>query len=114
MQVRTEAAVKLQEAFHQERGQKEWYRQSQRVDGQQQDSFHQGCLFAGDIKNGGEDWAETWSPAESESEADDEGAKGRAAALHAVQACVGVQGLDFEDPRQVQAENDNDHAGHNR
>ena len=112
--MRAEAAIEFQEALHQERRQQKRDGQTERINAEQQNPFYQRVLFAGEGQDRGQDGAEARRPTEGEGEADDECAKRRTAALHAMQSRVGVKRFDLEDPRQVQAKNNDDHAGHDR
>src|SRR5438477_10398588 len=110
MHMRAEAAVELEKTLDAERGQEEWHRQTERVDGQQKHALRYRVLGCRQAENHGVNGANARRPAEGEGEANDERTPGGAAALDAVQPRVGIKRLDLENTGQVQAKDDDDHS----
>src|SRR6185437_495003 len=110
MHMSAEPAIESQEALNAQRGQEEWYRQSQRIDGQQKDALAHRVLLRRQIQDGRQDGADARGPSEGECEADYKRSPGRAAALNVVHAPVGVQRLDLENPGQMKTKQDDEYA----
>src|SRR5579883_2211954 len=101
-----EAAVKLEEALDAKRSQQEGHRQAERIHGQQQDALRDRALRGRQPEDDRQDRAHARRPAESEGKPDHERPPGSAAPLYSMQAGVGIERLDLEDPGQVQPEHD--------
>src|SRR5579885_968984 len=99
--VRAEAAVKLEEALDAKRSQQEGHRQAERIHGQQQDALRDRALRGRQPEDDRQDRAHARRPAESEGKPDHERPPGSAAPLYSMQAGVGIERLDLEDPGQV-------------
>src|SRR5580704_8150708 len=103
MHLGAEAAVELEKALHQERGQQERHGESKRIYREEESSFDQRALLRGDGKNSRQNRAQARSPAESKGEPNHKCPERSAAAFHVVQASVCIESLDLENARKVQS-----------
>src|SRR5271169_853706 len=94
-----------------ETGKKEWNAESERIRGQQNDSFTDGILLAGNGKNCGKDRSDARCPAESKCQPDEESAEKPQFFSFRLKSFFVIQKRNFIDSNHMNAENDNDNAG---
>jgi len=111
MQVHAKARVKSQKTLDAERRNKKWYRQSQRINREQENPFAHRTLRRGEREDGGEDRPDAGRPAESEGKADGECPGDGFALYRLVDAGVRIEILDLQQAGEVQSEEDDDRAG---